>query len=142
MTAEVVPPRVEFPAQPRGWILVVVSHAHLRNLLLRVLEVAGYTALGCARLSEVESSLQGSDLPRLILFDAAEASDEVLPQRLEHLYALLPLEEALCPILVLSSMHPPPRAQSLPGRVKVMVKPFNLAHLLDLVASQIALPEA
>jgi DNA-binding response OmpR family regulator len=121
---------------PVGWILVIASHAHMRDLLLRVLNMAGYTALGCATLDEAESVLRRSSLPHLILFDVAEASEEALPQRLQQLYTLLPLEEVMCPIVVLSAMHPSPRSQFLPGRVRVVAKPFNLAHLLHLVASQ------
>jgi DNA-binding NtrC family response regulator len=121
-------------APSRGWVLVLASHTNLRNLLLRTLSLAGYAVLGCATLNEAEPILRRLALPGLILFDEMEASEEVLAQRLQQLSALLP-PKAGCPLLILSAMHPLPRSQSLPGVVRVVAKPFNLAQVLHLVAS-------
>lgn len=125
-------------ALPRGWVLVLASNAHLRDLLLRMLGLAGYAVLGCATLSEAEPILRRFAQPGLILFDEMEASEAALAQRLQQLSTLLP-PAAGCPLLILSAMHPLPRPHSLPGRVRVVAKPFNLAHLMTLVASQMAL---
>jgi DNA-binding NtrC family response regulator len=137
MTGEKLPTFSGTAAPPPNWVLVLASHTNLRALLLRVLSLTGYTVLGCARLSEAEPTLRRFAPPGLILFDEMEPSEEALAQRLQQLSELLP-PEAGCPLLILSAMHPLPRPQSLPGVVRVMPKPFHLAHLLSLVASQIA----
>jgi CheY-like chemotaxis protein len=142
MTREELPTTEGVTARQGDWILVISNYAHVRNLLLRVLTLAGYTTLGCATLSEAQPTLRRFALPRLILFDVAAASEEALPHHLQQLYTLLSPEEDLCPILVLSAMHPTPRTQFLPGRVRVVAKPFNLAHLMSVVADQMAPPQA
>lgn len=140
MTSEKLPTSGGATTPSRGWILVLASHTHLRNLLLRVLSLAGYTVLGCATLGEAEPVLRRFAQPGLILFDEMEASEEALTQRLQQLSALLP-PEAGCPLLILSAMHPLPRSQFLPGVVRIVAKPFNLAHLMSLVAGQMAPPQ-
>lgn len=137
MTGEELPAAVVTTALPQGWILVLTSHAHTCNLLLQVLEYAGYTVLGCATLRDAETILRCAAQPGLILFDEMEASEEALAQRLQQLSAFLP-PAAGCPLLILSAMHPLPRPHSLPGRVRVVAKPFNLAHLMSLVANYMA----
>jgi DNA-binding response OmpR family regulator len=142
MTGEEVAPREGVAAQPGDWILVIGSYASLQNLLQYVLSMAGYAARGCATLGEAELLLRRFALPRLILLDVASATEEALPHHLRQLYTLLPHEQDLCPILVLSAMHPLPRPHMLPGRVRVVAKPFHLAHLMSVVADQMAPPHA
>jgi DNA-binding response OmpR family regulator len=113
----------------------------LRNLLQRVLGLEGYAVLGCATLSEAEPVLRRFAQPGLILFDEMEASEEGLAQRLRQISALLP-PEAECPLLILSAMHPLPRSQTLPGVVRIVAKPFNLAQVVHLVASHMSPSEA
>lgn len=140
MTGEELPVSGGTVYPQRGWVLVLASHTHLRGLLLQVLSRAGYVALGSATLSQAEPALRRFALPGLIIFDEMEANEEALALRVQQLTALLPLE-AGCPLLILSAMHPLPRAKSLPGAARVVVKPFNLAHLLSLVSSLLASPQ-
>jgi DNA-binding response OmpR family regulator len=142
MIGEERSPREGATAQPGDWILVIDSHASLQNLLQHVLSTAGYTARGCATPGEAESLLHHFDLPRLILLDVASATEEALPHHLQQLYTMVPLEKNFCPILILSAMHPVPRAHVLPGRVRVVAKPFHLADLMSVVRDQMAPPHA
>jgi CheY-like chemotaxis protein len=123
-------------AANQGWVLIIVREQRLRYLLLTVLSRAGYILLGCSTLAEARRVLEQRSAPTLILFDGAEASEEMLRDQLQQIEASLS-PGTRCRVIVFSLAHPQPRLQQLPGVDALIARPFDLIQVLDKVESLI-----
>lgn len=126
-------------ASKLGWVLVIVREQRLRQLLLAILGRAGYALLGCATLAEADQVLAQRSLPRLILFDGAEASEARLCEQIHQIEVSLPAG-ARCRVIVFSLAHPQPRLHELPGVDALIARPFDLTHVLDKVEALMQVP--
>lgn len=112
-------------------ILIVEDEAPVRQLLATALQSAGYTVSTAEEGSEALQRLRSGPAPNLILLDLALPGLDGGAFRAEQRWDP---EHGDIPVVVISGTPPDPEHLAHLAPAAYVTKPFDLAHLLELVA--------
>jgi CheY-like chemotaxis protein len=115
----------------RSHVLLVDDDRDVRETLAALLEFEGYHVIAASNGQEALSLLQTGPPPSLILLDLLmPVMDGFEFRRLQRAHS----SWASLPTVVMTAVDDPVIETSMVGAVECLTKPFDVAHLLALVA--------